>query len=276
MSFYTPERRGFMLALAAAALEPALAKAQSAPAPVSAGPPSPALIEDLVTANRILADQGVVDAFGHVSARHDKNPERFLLARNLAPGQVTAADIMEYDLDGNPVDARGRASYLERFIHGSIFRARKDVGSVIHSHSAGVIPFSVSDTPLRPIYHMAGFIGGPAPVFEIRDSFGPSTDLLIRDPKMGAALAAALGQRNVVLMRGHGSVAVGANVRLAVMHAVYTEANARLQAEAMKLGGKVNFLDADEAAKTQATNDGQVERAWGFWRNKALSANPIK
>ena len=275
MSLYTPERRGFLLALAAAALEPALARSQSMPAPVSAGPASPALMEDLVIANRILADQGVVDAFGHVSARHDKNPERFLLSRNLAPGEVTAADIMEYDLDGNPVDARGRPSYLERFIHGSIYRARKDVASVVHSHSAGVIPFGVSDTPLRPIYHMAGFIGGPAPVFEIRDRFGPSTDMLIRDPKMGAALAAALGQRTVVLMRGHGSVAVGPNIRLAVMHAVYTEVDARLQAEAMKLG-KVNYLDADEAAKTQATNDGQVERAWGFWRAKALAANPIR
>ena len=275
MSLYTPERRGFLHAMAAAALEPAVARAQAAPAPASAGPASPALIEDLVTANRILSDQGIVDAFGHVSARHDKNPERFLLSRNLSPGVVTAADIMEYDLDGNPVDARGRLSYLERFIHGSIYRARKDVGSVVHSHSAGVIPFGVSETPLQPIYHMAGFIGGPAPVFEITDTFGPSTDMLIRDPKMGAALAAVLGQRTVVLMRGHGSVAVGPNVRLAVMHAIYTEANARLQAEAMKLG-KVHYLNAAEAAKTQATNDGQVERAWGFWRAKALAANPVR
>jgi ribulose-5-phosphate 4-epimerase/fuculose-1-phosphate aldolase len=275
MSIYTPERRGFLLAMAATALDPVLARSQPTSAPASAGPASPALIEDLVIANRILFDQGVVDSFGHVSVRHDKNPERFLISRNLAPNAVTAADIMEYDLDGNPVDAHGRASYLERFIHGSIYRARKDVNSVVHSHSAGVIPFGVSDTPLRPIYHMAGFIGGPAPVFEIRDKFGPSTDMLIRNPKMGAALAEVLGNHTVVLMRGHGSVAVGPNVRLAVMHAVYTEVNARLQAEAIKLG-KVNYLDADEAAKTQATNDGQVERAWSSWRAKALAANPIR
>jgi HCOMODA/2-hydroxy-3-carboxy-muconic semialdehyde decarboxylase len=261
------DRRGCLDLLAATAASPALA--QSAPA--TAGPPSPALIDDLVTANHILANQGVLDAFGHVSARHDKNPDRFLLSRNLAPAQVTAADIMEYDLDGNPVDARGRRSYLERFIHGSIYRARPDVGSVVHSHSPGVIPFSVSDTPLRAIYHMAGFLGAAAPVFEIRNAFGPSTDMLIRNPKMGAALAKTLGSHTVVLMRGHGSVAVGANVRLAVMHAIYTETDARLQAEAMKLG-KVTYLNPAEARKAQQTNDGQVERAWGIWREKVLAA----
>ena len=273
MSLSVHDRRGFLFALAATAAGPA--QAQPPATPRSAGPPTPALIEDLVVANRILADQGVVDGFGHISARHDKNPERFLISRNLAPGQVTAADIMEYDLDGNPVDAQGRGSYLERFIHGSIFRARPDVNSVVHSHSPGVVPFSVSETPLKPIYHMAGFLAGGAPIFEIRNSFGAETDMLIRDPKMGDAVARALGRHTVVLMRGHGSVAVGATVRLAVMHAVYTEVDARLEAEALKLG-KVNFLNDAEAAKALATNDLQVERAWGVWRAKALAANPIR
>ena len=272
MSFYVRDRRGFLFGLAAAAASPALA--QPAAAPVSAGPPSKALLDDLVVANRILADQGVVDAFGHISVRHDKNPERFLISRNLAPGQVTAADIMEYDLDGNPCDARGRGSYLERFIHGSVLKARPDVNSVVHSHSPGVIPFSVSDTPLKPLYHMAGFLGVGAPKFEIREAFGTETDMLIRDPKMGAAVARALGKGTVVLMRGHGSVAVGSTIRLAVMHAVYTEVDARLEAEALKLG-KVTFLNPVEAAKALATNDQQVERAWGVWRAKALATNPL-
>jgi HCOMODA/2-hydroxy-3-carboxy-muconic semialdehyde decarboxylase len=229
------------------------------------------LIEDLVLANRILADQGVVDAFGHVSARHDKNPQRFLLSRNLSPGQVTADDIMEYELDGTPVDPKGRASYLERFIHGSIYKARPDVGAVVHSHSPGVIPFSVSKTPLRPIYHMAGFLLGGAPIYEIREGYGGATDMLIRDSNMGAALAKSLGPNTVALMRGHGSVAVGPNVRLAVMHAVYTEANARLQSEAMRLG-EVNYLTPEEAQQVWRTNDGQVERAWGYWRSRVAAA----
>jgi HCOMODA/2-hydroxy-3-carboxy-muconic semialdehyde decarboxylase len=268
MQLLSQDRRGFLAGLSAVIGSPALA--QTTPAPVTAGPASAALIEDLVAANRILADQGIVDAFGHVSVRHDKSPQRFLLSRSLSPAQVTAADILEYDLDGNAVDARGRTSYLERFIHGSIYRARPDVGAVVHSHSPGVIPFGVSETPLRPVYHMAGFLGGPVPVFEIRDAAGPATDMLIRSPQLGAALARTLGQHAVVLMRGHGSVAVGPNVRLAVMRAVYTEADARLQAEAMRLG-KVTYLSDAEAAKTGGANDGQVTRAWDFWREKALA-----
>jgi ribulose-5-phosphate 4-epimerase/fuculose-1-phosphate aldolase len=259
----------FLAIAAAAAATPVLAQE----APLSAGPPAPSLLNDLVIANRILADQGVVDAFGHVSARHDKNPERFLLSRNRAPNQVVVADIVEYDLDGVAINAQGRSSYLERFIHSAIYRARPDVAAVVHGHSAGVIPFSISDVPLRPVFHMAGFLGGPVPVFEVRERYG-STDMLIRNNEMGGELARTLGNRTVALMRGHGSVAVGASVRLAVMHAVYTEIDARLQAEAMRIG-KVTYLDDVEAAKTQDTIDAQVERAWGSWSAKALSANPL-
>ena len=135
--------------------------------------------------------------------------------------------------------------------------------------------FGASKTPLRPIYHMAGFLGGGVPIFEIRNQFGAATDMLIRDQKMGEALAATLGKHTVALMRGHGSVAVGATVRLAVMHAIYTETDARLQAEALKLGD-VTYLNDAEAAKVWETNDGQIERAWGYWRTKALAANPIR
>jgi len=251
----------------AAALSPALAGAQTAP--VSAGPADPALIEDLVNANRILFDQGVVDGFGHVSVRHDKNPDRFLLARSMAPGLVTPADIMEFDLDGAAVDSKGRAVYLERFIHGKIFRLRPEVKSVVHSRSPAVIPFGVSRVALRPLYHMSGFLGAGAPVFEIRNAGGPGTDMLIRDRVLGRALAVELGDHPVILMRGHGSVVVGPSVRLSVFRAVYTELNARMESEALRLGD-VTFLNEQEAASAMATNATLVDRPWELWRRKAM------
>lgn len=261
-------RRLFCTCACAAVLAPGRLRAQ-APAPASAGPADPTVVEDLVAANRILFDQGVVDGFGHVSARHDKDPDRFLLSRSMAPGLVTAADIMEFDLDGTPVDPRGRAVYLERFIHGEIYRLRPDVAAVVHSHSPAVIPFGVSHAPLRPLYHMSGFLGTGAPVFEIRDAGGPATDMLIRNRELGHALAAALGDRPVILMRGHGSTVVGPSIRQAVFRAVYTEVNARLESEALRLGD-VTFLNEQEAAKAMTTNAAQVDRPWELWRKKAM------
>ena len=249
------------------ALLPGLAHAQAGP--VSAGAADPALVEDLVAANRILFDQGVVDGFGHVSVRHDKDPNRFLLSRSMAPGLVTAADIMEFDLDGVAVDAGGRAVYLERFIHGEIYRLRPDVRSVVHSHSPAVIPFGVSHVALKPLYHMSGFLGAGAPVFEIREAGGPATDMLIRTRELGHALAAALGDRPVILMRGHGSTVVGPSIRNAVFRAVYTEVNARLENEALRLGDVV-FLNEQEAAKAMETSASQVNRPWELWRKKAM------
>jgi HCOMODA/2-hydroxy-3-carboxy-muconic semialdehyde decarboxylase len=260
--------RRFLLAAGAAALAcPAIAQ----PAPASAGAPDPALIEDLVIANHILADQGVVDGFGHISVRHDKDPNRYLLSRSMAPALVTAADIMEFDLDGTPVNPQGRTPYLERFIHGEILRARPDVQSVVHNHSPGVIPFGAAGAALRPIYHLSGFLGGGVPVFEIRDAAGPATDMLVRNPGLGRALATTLGQHPVALMRGHGAVVVGAGIKQAVFRAVYTEVNARLQAEAQRLG-PVTFLNDEEAAKAAATNDGLIARPWELWRRKAMGS----
>jgi HCOMODA/2-hydroxy-3-carboxy-muconic semialdehyde decarboxylase len=227
------------------------------------------LVDDLVAANRILFDQGVVDAFGHVSVRHDQAPDRFLLARNMAPGHVTAEDIMEYDLDGRPVDPQGRRVYLERFIHGEIYRVRPDVVAVVHSHSPAVVPFSVvKGVPLQAICHMGGFLAAPVPIFEIRDVAGPSTDLLIRDGALGAALARSLGGSPAVLMRGHGSTVVGRSLREAVFRAVYTETNARLQLEALRLG-PVTYLTPEEGEATTATNSSQIDRAWNLWREHA-------
>jgi ribulose-5-phosphate 4-epimerase/fuculose-1-phosphate aldolase len=224
------------------------------------------VVDDLVAANHILYRQGVVDGFGHVSARHPDRPDRFLLARSMAPAQVRHGDIQEYELDGTPVDPEGPTPYLERFIHGEIFRVRPDVMAVVHSHSPSVVPFGVvPSVPLRSICHMSGFIGGAAPVFEIRETAGPASDMLIRTPELGVALADSLGSGAVVLMRGHGSTVVGGTVRQAVFRAVYTEVNAKLQADALRLGPPI-FLTAEEAAASSANNDGQIDRSWNLWR----------
>jgi HCOMODA/2-hydroxy-3-carboxy-muconic semialdehyde decarboxylase len=237
-------------------------------------PADPALIDDLVAANRILYDQGVVDGFGHVSVRHDKAADRFLLSRSMAPGLVTAADIMQFDRDGEPLDALGRTPYLERFIHSEIYKTRREVVAVVHSHSPSVIPFGIAQTPLRPVYHMSSFLGAGVPVFEIRDTGGPATDMLIRNQALGAALAAILGDKAVALLRGHGNVVVGGSLREVVFRAVYTEVNARLAADALRLGdGDVVFLNDGEARAATETNRAQMGRAWDLWKTKALSTD---
>lgn len=218
---------------------------------------------DLVVANHILVARGVLDAFGHVSIRNPDDPQTFLISRNLAPAQVDVSDIQLVDLDGTPDDPR--PSYLERFLHGSIYRARQDVQAIVHSHSASVVPFSISATPLRAVWHMAGFLGTQVPVFEIRDTAGAESDLLVRNTELGAALARRLGGASVVLMRGHGSVAVGGTLAQAVARAVYTELNARVQAAASQLGD-YTALTAEEGAAAATSNDGQVQRAWDIWR----------
>ena len=262
----TMGRRALLCSTMAMAALPA--RAQIAPA--SAGPANPALIEDLVAANRILFDQGVVDGFGHISVRHDKDPQRYLLARSMAPALVTPDDIMEYDLDSNPVDAKGRTSYLERFIHGEIYKLRPDIVSVVHSHSPAVLPFADTKVPLRPMNHIAGFLGTGAPIFEIRAIAGAETDMLIRNAGLGHALAKALGQHAIILMRGHGSVASGHTIRHAVFRAIYTEVNARVQSEALKIG-KPEYLNAKEAAAAMKTNDGLVDRPWELWKRRVMA-----
>ena len=237
--------------------------------PASAGPANAALLEDLVAANRILYDQGVVDGFGHVSVRPDKDPNRYVLSRRMAPALVTRDDIIEYDLDSTPVDANGRNSYLERFIHGEPYKVRPDVMAIVHSHSPAVIPFADTTVPLRAMNHIAGFLGTGAPLFEIRKIAGPASDMLIRNPGLGHALAASMGKHSILLMRGHGSVAAAQSIRHVVFRAVYTEVNARVQADAMKLGTPT-FLNVEEAAAAAKTNDGLVERPWALWKQRAM------
>jgi ribulose-5-phosphate 4-epimerase/fuculose-1-phosphate aldolase len=225
--------------------------------------PDPELVHKLVAANRILYQQGVVDGFGHASVRHDKSKDHFLLARNMAPGLVRREDIVTFDLDGAALDAEGRRVYLERFIHGEIYRARPDVHAIVHSHSPSVIPFGVTAQPLRPVFHMSGFLGDGASLFEIRD-VAEDTNMLISDKRLGAALAASLGDRSTVLMRGHGSTVVGTSIEQAVYRAIYAEVNAKLQLQAVTLG-EVNYLNAREAANASSTNDTQLGRTWDLW-----------
>jgi ribulose-5-phosphate 4-epimerase/fuculose-1-phosphate aldolase len=258
--------RRFLLATAAATL---LLPARGRAATASAGPADPALLADLVTANHILFDQGVVDGFGHVSVRHPKDPTHFLMARSMAPALVAAADILEYDANSEAIDANGRVSYLERYIHGEIYKLRPDVHAVVHSHSQAVIPFADTKIALRPMNHIASFLGTGAPVFDIRSAGGDGTDMLIRNNALGHALAQTLGQNAVALMRGHGSVAVGPTLKHVVYRAVYTEVDARIEAEALSMGGKPEFLSAKEAAAATKTTDKLVERPWELWKRHA-------
>jgi ribulose-5-phosphate 4-epimerase/fuculose-1-phosphate aldolase len=227
--------------------------------------PQTTAIDTLVQANHVLARQQIVDAFGHASVRDPSDPSRFLISRSMAPALVAAADIMSCDLCGAPHADDPRKPFLERFIHAAIYRARPDVGAVVHSHSHGVIPFGIVPTaPLRPAFHMAGFLAKPPPVFEIRDTAGEGSDMLIRTLSLGEQLARSLGDATVVLMRGHGSTAVGKDLPEVVFRAIYLEANARIQSEAMRLGTPV-YLNQLEAERAAAANAGQVNRAWELW-----------
>ena len=257
-------RRDFLAtaAVAAAAIAPFARRTLAQPAGVDA-----ALLDDLVAANHILYDQAVVDGFGHVSVRDPKDPNRFFMARSMAPGLVGKADIQAIDLNGAVLADDKRPAYLERFIHSGIYKARADVKAIVHSHSPAVIPFGVTNAGLRPIYHMSSFLGGDAvPVFEISKTAGDS-DMLVRNQKLGDALAESLGKHPVVLMRGHGSVAVGDSLMEVVFRSVYTETNARLQSEAMRLGS-VRFLSPGEAELAMKTNKAVQSRAWELWKRK--------
>ena len=228
-------------------------------------------LDDLVAAYRILASFGVIDAYGHVSLRSPRDPNRYFLARSLAPEKVQREDLIEYDLESRAIDPKGRESVRERFIHGEIFKARPEVVCVVHNHSPSVVPFSVTNVPMRPIFHMAAFIGEGLPNYEIRD-VRPGTDLLVKDPELGSSLAKTLGAKPGALMRGHGAVLVGENVPRAVGRSVYLEMSARMQAQALLLagpGGKITYMDE---AEVKASNPVQnYNRAWPLWREKALA-----
>ena len=250
-----------IMALAFLAATPASAQA---PASVDAA------IDDLVVANRILAERGIIDAYGHVSIRHPADPQRYLMARALSPALVTAGDIMEFDLNSNPIERRDRRLFSERFIHGEIYKVRPDVNAVVHTHSAGVIPFGITQVPLKPVLHTASFLWVGVPIFEIREA-GGVTDMLVSNNALGKALALTLADKPVALMRGHGNVVVGQNVQQAVIRAVYTDENARLQATALALGGPINYISPEEGAlRDKEPADVRGNRAWQLWKALAM------
>jgi HCOMODA/2-hydroxy-3-carboxy-muconic semialdehyde decarboxylase len=223
----------------------------------------PAMALDLVAANRILADHGVLDSFGHVSIRDPRDPARYLQMQAIAPRDVSVRDLITFDLDSNPLNARGRPAYRERFIHGQIYQARPDVNAVVHSHSPTVIPFSVTEKPLRAIFHNGHFLGQGTPVWEIRDHAGEQNNMLVLSNELGRSLAQALGQGSVVLMRGHGNAVAGPDLKTTVFRAIYTEVNAKLQMQAAILGGPVTFLNEYEQLKKQ-----NVDRPWAAWKKE--------
>ena len=233
---------------------------------------APEQLADLAAASRILAAQGVVDGFGHVSMRHPQASDRYFMARSLAPALVTPDDILEYDLDSNALDAKGRSSFLERFIHGEIYKARPDIMAVVHSHSPSVIPFGLVGVPLRAMFHNAGFLAAGAPVFDIREKFG-MTDMLVGNGEKGVALARVMGAKDIVLMRAHGSVASGPTLQSAVFRAVYTEVNARIQhwTTALAAGGPIAAIEPEEGVLTDVVNRTAGMRAWDLWRSQVRS-----
>ncbi len=236
------------------------------PAKISA---SRALLDDLIAASRILAMHEVLDAYGHVSARSDRRQEQFVMSRSLAPALVTAADMMELGPDSEPLPGEKRKAFIERYIHGEIYRARPEVKAIVHSHSPSVIPFGVTKARLRPIYHMGSFLWSGAPVFDIR-KIKPDNDLLIRDGSLGAALSDSLGSCSCILMRGHGMTVVGESIPEAVFRAIYTEMNARLQLQAEQLQGPIEFLSEAEGRGATEANRGTLERPWELWKKQAL------
>ena len=226
------------------------------------------LIADLVAGNRILAQEGIVDGYGHISVRHPGNRERFLIARSVAPELVTAADILEVGLDGEPIDAKGRTAYKERFIHSEIYRVRSDVNAVVHCHTPSLIPFADSSVALRPMYHQSAFLAAGVPVFEIRQAAG-MTNMLVETAPLGRALAKSLADKPAVLMRGHGAVVVADSILNVVGRSIYLDLNARIQAQAIALGGKITYIDPEEAKQYAASDN--YSRAWELWKRKAAA-----
>jgi HCOMODA/2-hydroxy-3-carboxy-muconic semialdehyde decarboxylase len=225
-------------------------------------------LDDIVVANRILSAQGVLDAWGHVSVRDPADPRRYWMSRSMAPALVTASEIMAFDLDSKPIGRQSRKMYIERFIHGEIYKARDDVAAVLHNHSPALIPFTVADMPLRPLTQVAGFLGSGVPVFDIRD-VDQGADLLIANGEQASALAHTLGNHAVVLLRGHGAVVVANSLQQVVWRGIYAELNARQQLEALRLGS-VRYLSAAEAEFAAAHVPHDPARPWQLWKSQAL------
>jgi len=229
-----------------------------------------AAIRDLMLANRILANEGVVDGFGHVSMRHPDNPDRYLLARSRSPELVTEDDILEFDLDSAPIDLKGRTPYSERPIHGCIYKSRPDVMAVCHNHAHSLIPYGVTGTVMKPIFHFSAGIGVEVPIWDIRDDFGDKTNLLVLNNDQGRSLAKALGPHPAVLMRGHGSAVATQDLKGTVLVSIALMENAAMLSEARGMG-PVRYLSAGEVEAMQPILFGRttMSRAWEFWCRRA-------
>lgn len=237
------------------------------PSPALAAPSESDSLHELVLANHVLAAKDVVDGYGHVSLRDPNFANRYWLARSMAPALVTEADIMSFDLDSNPLGGDSRQPYLERFIHGEIYRVRPDVKAIVHCHSPELIPFADTGIQLRPLYHMSAFLGAGVPIYEIRDFRGTGDkSMLVHNRELGQALARVLGKSNALLMRGHGGVVVAGTLPQVVGRGVYLQLNAKLQAEAMALGKPINYLELDEdPGGPPVTSYG---RNWEIWKHE--------
>ena len=238
------------------------------------------LITELVIANRILAREDVVDAYGHVSVRHPENPERFFLSHSLAPAFVGRSDILEFDLEGKPVGSDRRTPYLERFIHGAIYEARSEVTAVVHAHAEDTLPFGIAPAKLRPVIHSGAFIGAEVPVWDIARRFGDKTNLLVSSVAQGRDLAKSLAKNNVVLMRGHGFAAAATSLIDVVRMSVYLPRNARVQLRALQLGKAKPLSKGEIRARAGGTgyqpNSPETQRAWRYWAERAGCADLLK
>jgi len=231
------------------------------------------LVDELVLANRVLAHEiGVLDAYGHVSVRDTRNPNRYYRSRAISAGMVTAADVIEYDLDSKPVEGDRSDGYLERFIHGEIYKARPDVMAVIHAHSPELIAFGSSSVPLRNMIHTGAFINDGVPVFDVRKFGGTADDMLIRNPVLGKALAQSLSSKTAVILYGHGVAVVGASLPTAVSNAYFLNMNAKVEEQAIALGGTVSYLEREPGAKRPANvapaGAAANNRAWEYWKRQ--------
>jgi HCOMODA/2-hydroxy-3-carboxy-muconic semialdehyde decarboxylase len=238
------------------------------------------LITELVIANRILAREDVVDAYGHVSVRHPDNPERFFLSHSLAPAFVERGDIVEHDLQGRAVRDEKRPLYLERYIHGAIYEARPDIVAVVHAHAEDTLPFGIAPARLKPVIHSGAFIGAEVPVWDIARKFGEKTNLLVTNAAQGRDLARTLAKNNVVLMRGHGFAAAAASLIDVVRMSVYLPRNARVQFRAMQLGRVKPLYKGEIQARTGGTgykpNSPETQRAWQYWARRAGCEDLLK
>jgi HCOMODA/2-hydroxy-3-carboxy-muconic semialdehyde decarboxylase len=232
-------------------------------------------IEELVIANHILYDQNAVDGYGHISVRNPANPNTFFLARSIAPSSVKVEDIIEFDMSGKALNGDNRTAYGERFIHSGILKNRPDINSVIHGHAPPILPYGLTGTTLKPVYHMSSFLGEGAPIFEIRNFAkpNPDTDMFVSNIELGNALSQTMGLQYFVLMRGHGYAAGGDSIKKAVFRAIYAIQNASIQSEAIKMG-QVQYLTPGEAAISQETIEKTIGRPWQLWTERVKKSQP--